>query len=109
MVAAQPLRIAGRTLYPTEVFDTYWRFAARRQRVYLSRLRHESPPWSDDPILREYRFTNVFRAADRVSQYLLREVLYSDRAPTDPTNVIFRVLLFKLFNKVATWQHLERV
>ena len=108
MSASDSIAIAGRHLRPTPVFDTYWHFAARRQRVYLSRLYDEPPPWSDDPILREYRFTNVFRAADRVSQYLLRRVIYHENAPSEPEDVIFRVLLFKLFNKITTWKHLER-
>ena len=65
------MRIAGRRLEATPVFDTYWRFAAKRQHLYLARLRKEPEPWTPDPILRSYRFTNVFRVADRVSQYLL--------------------------------------
>ena len=31
-----------------------------------------------DPILREYKFTNVYRACDRVSQYLISSVIYKD-------------------------------
>ena len=50
----------------------------------------------------------MFRAADRVSQFLLRDVIYDPDRPSDPENVIFRVLLFKIFNKIATWQHIER-
>lgn len=103
-----PIAINGKQLRPTAVFDTYWRFAALRQGLYLSRLNGQPQPWSDDPILSEYRFTNVFRAADRVSQYLLRHVIYGRDAPNDPDDVVFRILLFKLFNKVSTWQRLER-
>lgn len=42
------------------------------------RLKKESgapPPWTDDPILQQYRFTNVRRRHDRVSRWLLSEVL----------------------------------
>ena len=45
------VKVAGRELRPTPVFDTYWRFAAARQAVYEARLSGQSPPWSDDPIL----------------------------------------------------------
>ena len=55
-----------------------------------------------DPILRAHRFTNCYRAADRVSQYLIREVAY--RGSQDAEEIVFRVLLFKLFNKVSTWE-----
>jgi hypothetical protein len=90
---------------PSPVFESYWRFAAERHRVYEQRLRGLSPPWTSDPVLSAYRFTNVFRAADRVSQFLLREVIYWGDQTVD--EIVFRVLLFKLFNKVETWQLLR--
>lgn len=101
------IHVAGRTLRPSEVFDTYWRFAAARQAMYVRRLEGCPSPWTEDPILREHRFTNVYRAADRVSQFLIGDVIYTDRAPCDVHDVVFRILLFKLFNRVDTWRALE--
>lgn len=98
----------ARSLRPTRVFDTYWRFAAERQEVYYKRLRGMPPPWTDDPIIREYKFTNAYRAADRVSQYLIRHVIYASDQPDRPEEVLFRILLFKLFNKIETWQLLTK-
>jgi hypothetical protein len=99
--------VAGRTLSPTPVFDTYWRFAAARQHVYMARIDGAPEPWTCDPVLARYRFTNAYRAADRVSQYLIRHVIYAPGAPEDPDDIVFRILLFKFFNKVSTWQALE--
>ncbi|MFA6015675.1 MAG: nucleotide kinase domain-containing protein [Gallionellaceae bacterium] len=90
---------------PTIVFDSYWRFAAERQRVFFSRLEGKSAPWSNDPILNEYKFTNAYRASDRVSQYLIRDVIY--KGSSEPDEVFFRIILFKLFNKIETWRLLE--
>lgn len=90
---------------PTVVFDSYWRFAAERQRVFFSRLAGKPAPWSNDPILNEYKFTNAYRASDRVSQYLIREVIY--KGSNQPDEVFFRIILFKLFNKIETWRLLE--
>lgn len=98
--------IAGRRLEVTPVFDTYWRFAAARHHIYESRQAGAPGPWTSDPILRSHRFTNCFRAADRVSQFLIREVAY--RGSQEPSEVVFRTLLFKLFNKISTWRLLER-
>jgi len=95
------IMVADRRLRPTLVFDTYWRFAAKRQEVYQSRLRGDAGPWTADPILGTYRFTNCFRAADRVSQYLIKEVIY--RGNQDADEVLFRILLFRFFNRIATW------
>ncbi len=89
----------------TEVFDTFWKFAATRQQIFLRRIAGIPSPWTTDPILRIHRFTNVFRASDRVSQFLIRRVLYiGDQTPRE---VFFRAILFKLFNKIETWRHLE--
>ncbi|WP_245672014.1 nucleotide kinase domain-containing protein [Nocardia anaemiae] len=101
----EEVRIAGRTLRPTPVFDTYWRFAARRHAIYEARLEGRSGPWTTDPVLLKHRFTNCYRAADRVSQYLIREVSYQGSQHLE--EVVFRTLLFKLFNRVSTWRLLS--
>jgi len=86
----------------TKVFDTYWRFAAERQEIFFRRLSQASRPWTTDWILQQYKFTNAYRASDRVSQYLIRHVLYEGDQSTD--EVFFRTLLFKIFNRVETWE-----
>lgn len=91
----------------TVVFDTYWRFAVERQEILFRRLHNEMSPWTKDPILATYKFTNVYRATDRVSQYLIRRVIYS--ADYEARDTVFRILLFKLFNKIETWELLEGV
>lgn len=62
---------------PTTVYETYWRFAAERQRIFFQRARGEQPPWSEDPILERFKFTNAYRASDRVSQFLIGNVIYA--------------------------------
>jgi alpha-glutamyl/putrescinyl thymine pyrophosphorylase clade 1 len=97
--------VAGRRVQPTKVFETYWRFAAERHQVYQARLRGEPCPWTTDSIIASHRFTNCYRAADRVSQYLINEVIY--RGSQDADEVLFRILLFKFFNRVSTWRLLH--
>jgi hypothetical protein len=91
----------------TIAYETYWRFAAERLAIFYRRLRDPVGPWTTDPILRAYRFTNVFRATDRVSQYLIREIQYGTDRSQDPREVFFRTILFKIFNKIETWEALE--
>src|SRR5215471_411906 len=93
----------------TIAYETYWRFAAERLAIFYRRLRDPVGPWTTDPILRAYRFTNVFRASDRVSQYLIREIQYRADRSQDPREVFFRTILFKIFNKIETWEALEYV
>jgi thymidylate kinase len=92
---------------PSMVYDTYWRFAAERQNIFFRRLEGLKAPWTDDPILAEYKFTNAYRASDRVSQYLIHRVIYRKDLPATANEVFFRIMLFKLFNKIATWETLE--
>lgn len=91
----------------TPVFDTYWRFAVERQNVFFQRLEGVPAPWTEDPVISIHKFTNAYRASDRVSQYLIRHVIYRDDLPQSPSEVLFRTLLFKLFNKIETWELLE--
>lgn len=102
---ARELVIAGRRISPTVVFDTYWQFAAKRQAIYEARTLSAPGPWTDDEILQAHRFTNCYRAADRVSQYLISEVIYTE--DQSPHEVVFRTLLFKLFNRISTWELLK--
>jgi hypothetical protein len=95
-------------MVPTPVFDSYWRFAAERQAIYFRRMTNPVGPWTNDPILATFRFTNAYRASDRVSQYLIREIQYHPDRSARPSEVFFRTILFKLFNRVETWEELER-
>ncbi|MCD9112100.1 MULTISPECIES: nucleotide kinase domain-containing protein [Bradyrhizobium] len=92
----------------SEVYESYWRFAAERQAVFFRRARAEAPPWTRDGVIGTYKFTNAYRASDRVSQYLIRRVIYREDLPKTHAEVFFRILLFKLFNKIETWEMLER-
>ena len=92
----------GKILKTTPVFDTYWKFAKIRQDIFMCRVKNLTPPWTKDPVLSTYRFTNVYRASDRVSQYLIRNVIYKGKQTLE--EVFFRILLFKIFNRINTWK-----
>ena len=90
---------------PTVVYDSYWWFAAERQEVFFRKLKGLADSLTDDPILLRHKFTNAYRASDRVSQHLIRHVIYEgDKSPQE---VFFRTILFKLFNKIETWEMLK--
>ena len=97
---------------PTRVFDSYWYLAAERQRMFRLHLLGGTGPMTSDPILRKYRFTNAYRASDRTTQYLLQHVMYErtnrNRPPRSFRDTFVRVLLFKIFNKIETWEGLLR-
>lgn len=89
------------------VYELYWQFAAKRQQIFERRIAGAPKPWTDDPILQEYKFCNVYRATDRVSQYMIREVCYNkqDDAPIDR---LFQIVAFRTFSHIDTWNSVRQ-
>ncbi|MGH3829458.1 MAG: nucleotide kinase domain-containing protein [Pseudonocardiaceae bacterium] len=83
-------------------YDLYWYFASERQAAFERRVSGEQWPWTRDPILREFKFCNVYRAADRVSQYMIREVCHHSESCT-PVDRLFQIVAFRTFSKIETW------
>ena len=82
---------------PTVVYDSYWKFAAERQEVFFRKLEGRAAPWTDDSIIARHKFTNAYRASDRVSQFLIKHVVYEGEQ--SPEELFFRTILFKLFQQ----------
>lgn len=87
-------------------YDTFWKFAFERQNIFFKRLFGGTEYLTNDVVLQEFKFTNTYRASDRVSQYLIRNVIYS--GDFNSIDTVFRILIFKLFNKIETWELLEK-
>jgi 5-hmdU DNA kinase, helical domain len=85
------------------VYELYWKFAAERQRIFEQRVMGEPWPWTADAILQQYKFCNAFRAADRVSQYMIREVCYHEE-PCAPEDRLFQIVAFRTFSRIETWR-----
>jgi hypothetical protein len=90
----------------SEVYDLYWYFASERQSIFEKRQAKQAGPWTKDEILTKYKFCNVFRATDRVSQYMIRTVIYNDQE-CSPQDKIFQIIAFRFFSKIETWELIE--
>lgn len=88
------------------VYELYWQFASERQMVFEKRQKGILAPWTDDLVLQQYKFCNVFRAADRVSQYLIKDVIYSGQRRSD-ADVLFQIIAFRIFSREQTWEGLK--
>jgi alpha-glutamyl/putrescinyl thymine pyrophosphorylase clade 1 len=89
------------------VYELYWQFASRRQRAFERRLSGAARPWTDDPILRAYKFCNVYRAADRVSQYMIQHVAYEE-AVSSAADRVFQIVAFRTFSNIRTWEGVKQ-
>lgn len=97
--------LVNNKLRKTPVYDVYWRFAAERQNIFFNRLLRKEAPWTMDPVIGKYKFTNTYRVLDRVSQFLVTNIINPDvGSGLSDEDKLFRILLYKIFNKIETWQ-----
>lgn len=89
-----------------DVFKYYFYFIQERMNIFWNKYT-EHYPLTEDPVFQEYKFTNVYRAMDRVSQYLIKSVIYTDDNLSNK-DILLRIIIFKIFNKPETWEYLER-
>lgn len=92
---------------PNENYNHYLYWLVERMNIFWRKYNGEQSPWTADEIFQEFRFTNLYRVLDRVSQYLLKEVIYNGKNYS-PEDLFYRILLFKHFNKIETWEALIR-
>jgi hypothetical protein len=84
----------------------YW--VREREAVRLKKAAGQPPPWTDDDILRTYRFCNVRRMDDRVSRWLLDN--YYERgtyAVADPRRAVVAAVLARCFNHTGTLKAIQ--
>jgi hypothetical protein len=55
--------------------DRFWYWIAERHAIYLRRQAGQPKPWTTDPILLDYKFTNPFRENDRGTVWLRENFL----------------------------------
>ncbi len=83
-----------------ENLDTFWYWINERHRIYLARQAGDEKPWTGDPILREYKFTNVFRELDTGTIWLRKN--FRDPYKDQLSLLIFNIAWYRLFNLIKT-------
>jgi hypothetical protein len=90
-----------------ETYKYYFYFIQERMNIFWRRY-EGADHLTDDPILAKYKFTNVYRAQDRVSQYLIRHIILEKEHQYSDIDNLLRIIVFKIFNNINTWEYLER-
>jgi len=106
IVAFQPTVADGPSV---ENRDLFYYYMAERYNIWRRRfLKKKPPPWTKDPILANYQFTNVFRHLDRNSQWLYRSISEDREAgkKVSKQEIAWRVILFRLINRIETFEDL---
>lgn len=87
-------------IFQRDYLALFWTFICERQRIWERRCLYRlAPPWTDDPILREERFTNVYRELDPGTIYVVQQILETQAPVSDK---IFNVMIYRLIGRSET-------
>lgn len=82
---------------------TFWEFVTERHAIYLRRQAGQPWPWTENKILQEYYFCNIFRELDKTTIWFKDNV----REPlANYFDVVMATVIFRWFNRVDTGEKL---
>lgn len=85
--------------------DAFFAFARHRHQIYLNRRDGKPLPWTLDPILQRYRFTNVFRELDATTIWFAKNL----RDPLrNSIEVLPATVVFRWFNRITTGEAVKQ-
>lgn len=94
--------------------EVFWTFVAERQAIWHRRFIEKlPPPWTKDPILRDYKFTNVYRELDYGTIWYMKRVVPWSKKSLPPSqrnklnkkiNLIWMTVMYRLINRVETFE-----
>ena len=80
-------------------------FIIARHQIWTNRFKHKrEKPWTDDPILQQYRFCNVYRELDTVTQWVAEKY----RRYSGSNSFWFAMVMCRLINWPPTLEELWR-
>ncbi len=88
------------TQFLPEELDRYVYWQEERERIRVNKEVHSMPPpWTEDPILQEFKFCQVFREDDRTTRWFAKHI----REPLkDQDEVFMATVIFRWFNLIET-------
>lgn len=98
------LRVDPETGKP--LWEMYFENMVERQNIWYKRVVQGLPkPWTDDPIMSTYHFTNVDRRLDRVTLYYIDHVLPNLEDTFESKKfLILNTIIYRLFVRPETWE-----
>jgi hypothetical protein len=92
-----------------DVMRLFWTFIYERQEIFKRRYIEKKPdPWTEDWILRDYKFTNVYRELDRGTIYYIKNVLIPAEINLNIKRqweqMVMDTLVYRHFNHIPTWE-----
>lgn len=82
--------------------EPFFAYARERYRIFLKKEDGEPAPWTDDPILREFRFCNVFREDDRNTRWIRKYITHAGFG----NRLLGAFVIARWFNRIETLERL---
>ena len=87
-------------MFIREELDRYLYWQVERENIRIQKeVSKLPPPWTDDSILQQYKFCQVFREEDRTTRWLKKHIREPMRNSSD---VLMAVVIFRWFNWIPT-------
>lgn len=78
-----------------------YNFVTQRYQIHLKKdVLKETPPWTTDQVLRDFRFTNIRREHDKESKWVIEHITSNPELSYE--DKLLNVILFRLYNKHET-------
>ena len=85
---------------PEENIKRFFDFVNERHAIYLRRQRQEPWPWTSNPILRNYFFTNCYRQLDKGTQWLTTNII--EPHADEQELLFFNIVVYRCHNRIST-------
>ena len=84
-----------------ESINSFWYWIDERHRIYLNRQKGMPKPWTKDPAMLDFKFTNVFRELDTGTIWL-RENFLEPHKDDHMTLLVFNICWYRKYNWYRT-------
>ena len=89
--------------FNNEVLSLWKHWVIERNRIYVRKeVEKKKAPWTEDSILKEFRFTNVKRWQDRESRWLIENIINNEDLSYE--DKIYNCILFRTWNKSKSFE-----
>lgn len=89
-------------IWDADEVEKFYRFVCERHSIWHRRfVEHRPWPWTQDPVLRRHKFTNIYRELDPGTKFLMDNIL---ETYTPRPDRIFNVMLYRLMCSIPTYR-----
>lgn len=93
------MNTSSQTLFQQDKVESFYNWINERHKIYQKRLQGYPAPWTNDPILQKYKFTNPFRENDRVTIWM-RDNWTKPNDNRSAGEILFNCCLFRMIGTI---------